>query len=91
MTKKISINLKFPVNSHYIYSGIHISNRMQVSGLLRLIKAKELAECNYSNGQARHHEHYKNSGELEDRGTYEVHTNNLDKTLELIKNYNHKI
>lgn len=90
MPKTIHICLKFPVNSHYDYLGMRVPEEMEASELLKMIEAKELAECNHTNGHLKFKEHYRNSGELNDRGKYEVHTDNLNKTLEAIKNYNQK-
>ena len=71
-----------------IYLGITLSKRLQFSGLLRIIKAEELVECNPSSGHAKFNEPYKKSGKLEHQRKYLVHTKDLDRTLSLIKNYN---
>jgi hypothetical protein len=85
MTK--TINLKFAKNSHYDYLGMHVSDEMKISELLNIIGANEIAECNHINGHIKLNEKYKNSGELNDKSTYEVHTLNTDRTLKLIKDY----
>jgi len=84
---KKRIELIFPKNDHHVYLGINISRRLQVSGLLKRIKAEELVECNHFSKHAKLNNSYKKSGKLEDRKLYLVHTNNLDRTLDLIKNY----
>ena len=84
---KKRIELIFPKNDHHVYLGINISRRLQVSGLLKRIKAEELVECNHLSKHAKSNDSYRNSGKLEDRRVYLVHTNNLDRTLDLIKNY----
>ena len=68
---------------------MHLSRRIGIPGLLKIIGAKELIACDSCTGHQKFHEEYRSSGKLEDRGTYEVHTNNLDNTLSRIKNYNH--
>jgi len=81
------IELIFPKNNHHIYLGINISKRIQISGLLKIIKAEEIVECNHSSKHAKFNDSYKKSGKLEDRSIYLVHTDNLDRTLALINDY----
>lgn len=82
------IHLKFLRNSHYDYLGMHIPEKMEVSELLKIIRASELLECNPCSGQIKSNKAYKSSGKLEDRRTYKIHTNDLDRTWKLIKSYN---
>lgn len=85
-----TIHLKFPKNSHFIYSGMHVPEKMDISELLKIIGANELIGCNHCSGHTNFNESYRSSGELEDRSTYDIHTDNPDNTLNLIRNYNHK-
>lgn len=84
------ICLKFLRNGHYDYQGMHINEEIEISGLLKIIEAKELIECKHSNGHVNHKEPYINSGELNNRSVYEVRTEDFERTLELIRKYNHK-
>jgi hypothetical protein len=82
------IHLKFAVNSHYDYSGMSIPKGMDTSELLGILGAKELIDCDHCTGRPKFNEKYRKSGKLEDRGTYEIHTDNpLDETLRLINEY----
>lgn len=81
------IHLKFQNHCHFDFLGMHIPEKMEASELLKIINADGLRESNEKH--KKHDESYKNSGELKDRDTYEVHTDNLDETLDSIKKYNH--
>jgi len=88
MTKNIC--LKFATNSHYDLLRMHVPEDMEASEFLKIIEANELAECNHTNGHLRFKEHYRTSGELNNRSIYEVHTDNLDNSLKLIMGYRQK-
>jgi hypothetical protein len=90
MEKTITIHLKFPKNSHHVYSGIHLPKKMQIPGLLKIIGANELIGVNPCSGHTNLNESYRSSGELENGGTYEIHTPDLEKSLELVRDYNHE-
>ena len=91
MTKQIC--LKFLRNGHCGYHGMRINKENEeigISELLKIIEAKELIECKHSNGHVNHKEPYINSGELNNRSVYEVRTEDFERTLKLIRKYNHK-
>lgn len=69
---------------------MHLSRRIGIPGLLKIIGAKELIACDSCTGHQKFHEQYRNSGELENKTVYDIHTNNPNKTVNLIQSYNHK-
>jgi hypothetical protein len=88
MEKKIE--LRFLRSYYNLYLGIEVPEEMEASELLKIIEANELAEHHIHSGHNKINSSYRNSGKLGNRNTYDVHTNNLDKTLDLIKSFNHK-
>ena len=88
MEKKIEI--KIPKHNYNIYLAMHIPESMEASELLKIIEANELAEFNIHSGHIKFKGEYRNSGELENRMVYDVHTSDPDKTINLIKNFNNK-
>ncbi len=88
MEKKIEI--KIPKQHGDVYLAMHVPENMGASELLRVINANELAEFNIQSGHLKLNEHYRNSGELEDRSLYDIHTSDPDKTVDLIQKYKHR-
>jgi hypothetical protein len=88
MTKKIS--LIFPKSSYHIYHGITLPREMGVSELLKIIGATELVECDINSAHIDARGSFRDSGELENKNEYLVHTNNLKNTLNFIQKYRQK-
>jgi hypothetical protein len=84
------IHLKLSTNSHYDYFGMHVPKEMDSSELLKIIGATELIRCDHCTGNPRFNEKYRNSGKLEDRGTYEIHSDDIKNTMDLIQDYKDK-
>lgn len=88
MEKKIEI--KIPKHNYHVFLAMHIPENMKAPELLRIIEAKELVEFGNHPEHVREGHKYRSSGELENRMRYDVHTSDPDKTVDLIKKYNHR-
>jgi len=85
MTRKIIIS--FSKGNCTLYLGMYVPEKLEVSGLLELIKAEDLMECNPCNKHVKLNNLYKKTGRLENKGKYLVRTNDIDETLKSIKVY----